>query len=105
MKVQAEIVSGACGIGVLYEFASDFYHYGNPVKDVVNPGGTGYICAGFVHGNELSDKVFAEMEKRGPCVFKTDVRENVNSGNEFYFAVFDWAQDDRFGFNAADEDN
>lgn len=99
MKVCEETITGACGISVLYEFG-----HGIEVSNIRIGGGTGLVCAGFIDGDEKSDKVFKEMEKRGPLLFKSPVRKNLNSQNMFYFAVFDWSngEDGTYGFNYQD---
>jgi len=99
MRVYEETVTGACGISVLYEFG-----YGKEVSDILIGGGIGLVCAGFIDGNETSDKVFNEMQKRGQLLFKSPVRKNRNSGNMFYFAVFDWSAEGtaEYGFDDAE---
>jgi len=99
MRVYEETVTGACGISVLYEFGC-----GKEVPDILIGGGIGLVCAGFIDGDEKSDKVFKEMEKRGPLLFKSPVRKNINSGNMFYFAVFDWSngENGEYGFDYQD---
>lgn len=97
MRACTDTVPGACGMGVLYDFG-----YGSEISQIVNPGGIGYVCAGFRSDISADMKTFAEMEKRGPCVYRTPILKNVNSGNNFFFAVFDWTADDKWGFNAAD---
>lgn len=97
MKVCMDTVAGACGMGVAYDFG-----YGTPVNKVTNSGGIGYICAGFRTNNKQDMEVFSDMEKRGPCVYRTPSLTNLNSKNEFFFAVFDWTADDKWGFNAQD---
>ena len=100
MKICVTTVEGACGVGVAYDFG-----YGKEVGNIVNSGGTGYISAGFRADNYNDLLVFAEMEQRGPCVFRTPVTPNVNSGNNFFFAVFDWTKDKKFGFDAREDDD
>ena len=105
LSASFETVPGACGMGVAYTFEefSKLPYYREPFENGYNSGGTGFICAGFREGKELDDKVFALMEKRGPCVFRTETRVNKNSGNKFYFAIFDWSNDSEYGFDDLDE--
>jgi hypothetical protein len=97
MKICTTTVEGACGMGVACDFG-----YGKAVDTIINSGGTGYISAGFRPSNPHDMKVFEEMELRGPCIFKTPVRTNINSGNDVFFAVFDWTNDEAYGFDAKD---
>ena len=101
MKVYSDTLSGTCGVSVLYEFG-----YGAHISKLTPGGGVGLVCAGFIE-DEMSERAFKEMEKRGPCVYKSPVRKNRNSGNNFFFAVFDWSEEEtaRYGFEDAEEDN
>jgi len=107
--ISAEIhtVEGACGMGVAHDFRSDeaLPYYREELSKAKNDGGTGFICAGFREGDDLDEGVFALMEDRGPCVFRTETKLNKNSGNRFYFAVFDWSNDPEYGFDDGDDDD
>lgn len=80
-------VDGACGVGVISEFGTT--KHSGPEATSRNPGGASWLCAGFIYKNDLSDKMFKELNDKYKLVFQTPVRINVNSGNPFYFAVFD----------------
>lgn len=101
VKVDEDTLIGACGVSVLFEFHT---RYGKEISNLIPGAGIGLVCAGFVDGQESSQEAFAEMEKRGPCVYKSPVRKNRNSGNMFYFAVFDWSAEGtaEYGFNDAE---
>lgn len=104
MNVETDTVVGACGMGVIYEFDSS---YGHDLDEITPLGGAGYVMAGFIEGNEICDKAFKIMTERWDLVWRSEVRENRNSGNKFYTAVFDCSDGGkaRYGFDHADEDN
>lgn len=88
--VEHDVVAGACGIGVVSEF--DYDDDGRWSNDNLlkgTKGGTGYLCAGFIKDDLICDEVFTQLSKKYKVVFVSECRKNVNSGNMFYFAVFD----------------
>jgi len=103
-------VDGACGVGSVFEFTYQGtynnwgreYHKTSITKGT--KGGCGYLCAGFIEGYELCDDAFAQLSEKYNVVYISDVRKNVNSGNDFYFAVFDCADADvPIGFDAMED--
>lgn len=100
-----DTLPGACGVSCLYDFRdSATYGYLMPIKKMVPEGGTGIVCAGFIYKDTNCEQAFKEMSKRGKLLFKTRVRKNRNSGNKFYFAVFDFADKGKakYGFDDYD---
>jgi len=94
ISVVHDTVEGACGVGVISCFEETngkmTYWVETPKSATAcNKGGAGWICAGFVENDELSERVFQQMFNKYKLVFKTPTRLNKNSGNPFYFAVFD----------------
>jgi len=83
-----DTISGACGVGVAHQFEdeSDWSSY-----DITKgtSGGAGWLSAGFVVGNEMCDEAFALLSAKYKLVYQTPPRINKNSGNVFYFAIFD----------------
>ena len=102
ITVDEETLPGTCGVSLFYAF-NDFWDTDN-ISDIIPCGGTGIVCAGFRHKHELDDKVFAEMCKYGKLLFKTRVRKNRNSGNKFYFTVFDYAKGGKGKYGYDDQD-
>ena len=102
IRVNEETLTGTCGVSVFYSFNNDWAT--ENISDIIPGGGTGIVCAGFRHKHELDDKVFAEMCKYGKLLFKTRVRKNRNSGNKFYFAVFDYAKGGKGKYGFDDQD-
>jgi hypothetical protein len=85
------VIEGACGVGVVADFDEDADGWAGDSSTILSGtrGGTGLLCAGFIHKDEVCDKAFAQLSKKYKLLFKSTVRKNVNSGNKFYFAVFD----------------
>jgi hypothetical protein len=50
--------------------------------------GANYVEVGFID-DQLSTDVFNRLSDLFPLVFLSEKRKNLNSGNMFYFAVFD----------------
>lgn len=102
-------VNGACGVGVVYDFTFDTpsssWSYSEEITKGTK-GGCGYLTAGFIHNDKLCDDAFAQLSEKYKVVFVSDLRKNVNSGNHFYFAVFDCEGTDvPIGYDAMDKDD
>jgi len=90
MTFYDDTVTGACGMGVLSGFSSPTKWYpGKEISDATTGSGTGMFCAGFVTGNEVCDTMYKELSAKFPVLWKSEERLNRNSGNMFYFVVFD----------------
>ena len=105
--VEETTIEGACGVSVLYEFYDIRNSWGYPKKELapfVPKAGCGIVGAGFIVGDEICDEAFAKMSELGELMYKTPVRKNRNSGNKFYFALFDMAKGGRakYGFDDAE---
>jgi hypothetical protein len=89
---ELETLVGACGVGILYEYAIDDDDDGvfgevEP-REFAEAGGAGWTCAGFIEADYCKD-TWNYLTKRFKLVYKTPIRKNKNSGNDFFFAVFD----------------
>lgn len=101
-----DTISGACGVGVVYDFRliNEEYFHGKGNLTLFNKGGANWLTAGFILGNETSDIAFKELSDKYKLVFKTSVRKNKNSGNRFYFCVFDtYGSGVPFGYDDCEE--
>lgn len=100
MKARVEgmdTVSGACGLGCIEGFVDD---YGvevsalRPTRKRETPwsgdgcGGTGYTVAAFID-EPACNQIYRDIKKYHKIVFQSDVRLNNNSGNQFFFVIFD----------------
>lgn len=88
LTCNVETVEGACGVTLLHDFYNHPREDGFNFIDSILPGGAGLISAGFIHDDELSDKMFELLSSKYDTLFVSPVRLNRNSKNQFYFAVF-----------------
>lgn len=84
MKLVSSTVVGGCGVGKSYNFG---YGWDNHISE--SSGGAGYHMACFIVGDEKCDILYEEYKKRWPIAFQSETRLNRNSGNQFYFCVYD----------------
>lgn len=108
LRVDEESLVGACGVSVLYEFkkGDEEKYWLKDIRTLVPQAGCGWVCAGFIAGNELCDAMFQACLERGPLMYKSPIKKNRNSGHRFYFAMFDWSKTSRkYGFDHAEEDD
>lgn len=75
-------VLGTCGLGVLYGFKS------TTTAIPFFSSGTGFCVAGFTAHNRC-EKTYNEIKKKYKIVYQSPVRINRNSGNKFFFIIFD----------------
>ena len=87
MKASFTTPPNTCGVGVVHEFD---YHYADE-RNILKgtPGGTGFLMAGFIHGDSTCNRAYRALRKKYKIVYRSPTRVNVNSDNKFYFAVFD----------------
>jgi hypothetical protein len=103
--VYGQLVDGQCGIGGLKKFTEttppysvehyESYGYshldsGKPLKHC---GGIGMFGSGFVNSPSCK-KVYEVLNQRFKLVFITPVRQNKNSGNQFFYAMWDDKEND-----------
>lgn len=79
-----------CGIGVVNNLSiGNTYSWQRPLAETVGRlTGTGYFIAGFVDNKDCHE-AYAALLQLANIVFQSEVRINTNSGNEFFFCVFD----------------
>ncbi len=111
MTIVAEhnTLSDTCSVGLVHNFMHSEYNNGHYYRSLIgsrNPGGTGFLIAGFVVGNALSEEAFAALSDKHKVLFVSEPRHNVNSGNECYMAVFDTSESDiPTGFDECDRED
>ena len=82
-------LNGTCGVGLF----SGFYNYHDPLprllpENVLGHGGAGWQVAGFIP-TEACHEVYDKFKERFQIVMQSPTRHNRNSGNRFFFVVYD----------------
>lgn len=85
MKVSIGGISYGCGLKYVGGFYTGHMKFTN--KAVCNYG-TGFFVAGFID-NEICKKAYDYFCKTTKLVYQSPVRLNKNSGNQFFFCIFD----------------
>lgn len=102
-------LQGGCAFGIFYDFKDhekrDYYEEQEKISDLIPKAGTGIVMACFIQGDKLCDDVFAECAKRGDVLFVSEPRENRNTGNVCYLAVFDFSENETAKYGFDDYDN
>lgn len=93
VECEAEPVWGSCGIThfdnfELFEHAYKAY----TVRNKKYKKGAGFALAGFVN-DEACRMAYHIMAKRFKLMFQSPVRVNSNTGNRFFFCVYDTRKD------------
>lgn len=100
MRAEVCTIDGACGVTNVSDFGK---RYSELVSNKTNflKGGTGYIFSAFVVGEEKSDEIYRLLKSKYDLVFQSETRLNINSGNLFYFCIFDGlhCSDELVGFD------
>jgi len=98
--VEQDTLPGACGVTCFYEFTMEDEGYGQALKKIIPSGGIGLVCAGFREKEKFDLEVFEALCQRGKLVYRSPTRTNRNSGNKFFFAVFDFKKSlkSKYGF-------
>jgi len=94
----SDTLAGACGISCIGGFeeceepSRDIWGYGPSEDDLITHrghlGGADWTSAGFIDNDECK-AAYAILKKQYKIVLQSPVRINRNSGNSFFFAVYD----------------
>lgn len=87
MRGYGSSVVGACGVGVVYDFHKH-RDTAAPLVSQIRGGGAGWLAVGFIDDRN-SKEAYEELCEAHKLVYQTPVRRNTNSGNDFFFAIFD----------------
>ena len=106
---RGQLVDGQCGIGRLFSvhtaasynkmylpcppktdvvMAETHYLLKDPITRGRHGGGTGFFGTGFIDDARCK-AAYELLASKYPLVFQTPVRKNSNSGNTFFYAMFD----------------
>lgn len=101
LVASSSIVGGQCGIGTyrsLYKLSqchksASYYNQPNgdigyPIEELKHKGGAGFVGTGFI-AQENSRLSYEWLCKNKRLIFQTPVRNNKNSNNLFFYAMFD----------------
>ena len=80
------------GVGIFYDFMEEC-DYGWNVRRIIKEhapprGGCGWNIAGFIKTDE-SKEVYEDLQKKYKMVTQSPVRRNNNSGNSFFYVMYD----------------
>lgn len=106
MLADFEVPSGTCGVGYVFNFEE--YDTTGWSIDILKgtQGGCGWLMAGFVTRNKKCREAFKLLSSKYKLVYRSPTRKNVNSGNFFYFCIFDTrGTDAKIGFDRFDRYN
>lgn len=82
-------LGGTCGVGLFAQFQNQLYPNSAYSLDKLAPrGGAGWQVAGFVN-THVCKEAYAILKKRYKIVMQSPKRQNYNSGNSFFFCVYD----------------
>jgi len=86
MRYQKTAMSGMCGVNIHRSFQT-----GEPglwSNEAPKLGGANLACAAFIP-SETCRLAYEELAKKFNIVYQSSVRTNRNSGNKFFFVVYD----------------
>lgn len=91
---------GACGIGNMYDFkridlstfqrsdAGHYERYYTKENTSKHAGGCGFLSVAFIDDDMCRD-MYRQLKEWYPILYQSPIRFNVNSGNNFFFCIFD----------------
>lgn len=92
-------VHGSCGLGVLYSFkhlnSREYPNHHASLENNLenNPGGCGFLTAAFID-NSYCKEMFLLLKSKFPILYQSEIRHNTNSGNNFFFCIFDTGENE-----------
>lgn len=96
---------GACGVGDMYNFRLYTQHglggeaqakvYKDKINNlkVHNKGGCGFLSVAFID-TEPCKVMYQTLKRLYPCLYQSPIRMNINSGNNFFFCIFDTGENE-----------
>lgn len=87
VHVEAMTLPGGCGVEYARHFDRNPWSESQAITEL-NGGGCGWLAAAFTY-TPISQDAYLLMSKKYKLVFRTPDRVNTNSGNAFYFCIFD----------------
>ena len=80
-------VEGSCGLGLVADFSVDSA-WGRVVITTGKHGGCDFLQAGFIDESDCQ-AAYEQLCAKYKLVYQSPVRKNRNSGNDFFFCIFD----------------
>lgn len=90
MKAYQSTPPGTCGLDVIYAFnrqTGDVARFGREISQL-QIRGAGFSVAGFLN-TRICRQVYLELSKKFKAVYQSPVRINRNTGNDFFFVIYD----------------
>lgn len=93
-----EDMPATCGVGIVFDYHSkkNDYSWQNPqslktctFEQKQGYGGSGWLCAGFINDTVCIHAYKDLINSKRRLVFQSPIRYNKNSGNDFFFCIFD----------------
>ena len=86
---QHGLVPNTCGMGFISFFRPNALTGGTLIKDFVNPGGAGWLTAGFTSSSVAYKEAYQDLHKKHKIVFQSKPRVNTRTGAQFFIVVYD----------------
>lgn len=103
LNFEKDWVSFSCGLGVVGNFSDDeewasgnLYHFNKDSVEedrkeegVYTTFGTGIFLAAFIKDSRDCEEAYKHLTSKFTLLYESPVRENIRTGNQFYFCIFD----------------
>lgn len=89
-----DTIPGNCGVGYLYDIVKQnpteryYWNSSTTINQLRNQGGPRWLLSGFTNSPEL-EEAYELLCNKYKLVYQSPVRRNENSGNNFFFCIFD----------------
>lgn len=85
-------VDSACGIGWIGYFVNGHQSDDYPLIEIEPSGGAKFTVVGFINTNQCKE-AYRILAERFKILYQSPVRVNENTGNRFFFVVYDTKED------------
>lgn len=90
MMADNTTIEGACGVGTWCNFEPG---WGEDITNRPSAGGAGWHFVMYVVGIKPHAKFYDLAAKRWPIIYQSEIRYNLNSGNDVFFCIYDTSKD------------
>lgn len=99
--VNTSTIAGSCGVGNVFDYTicPEGTYYRSDLEKIQTEGGCGWIFASFIENDDVCQGVYKVMQRKWKLMYQSPVKLNINSGNKFFFCIFEIPEDEPRGFN------
>lgn len=101
ISINSGTIAGSCGVGMVFDYriCKDSDYWNISLEKYQTEGGCGWVFAAFIEGDETCEQAYEIMKNKWKIMYQSPIKLNINSGNNFFFCIFEVPEEEPRGFN------